>query len=121
MSTFCGDVDFTKRNCDIETKFAKFYMIESATAKLSIIKVFKDQYSDFFSPDRYRLLQQLESPLMIKVEHINEIAKPYVQYEYFESMTVKTWLHTSEHITKETLLSVLADMAKIIDLFHDKS
>jgi len=116
-STYSSD-DFTKRTCDIETKFAKFYKVKSASGKQSIIKVFKEKYSDFFSADRYRLLQQLNSPLMVAVEQIHETAQPYVQYEYFESMTVKAWLHTSEHISKEALLSVLTDMAHIIDLFH---
>lgn len=121
MSGIYVDEDFAKRTCDIETKFAKFYIVKSVLEKPSIIKIFKDQYSDFFSADRYRLLQQLDSPLMVAVEHINETAKPYVQYEYFESMTVKTWLHTSTYISKETLLSVITDMATIIDLFHENN
>lgn len=116
-----GDEDFAKLTCDIETKFAKFYILKSALGKQSIIKIFKDRYSDFFSAERFRLLQQVNSPLMIAVEYINDTSPPYVQYEYFESMTVKTWLQTSAHISKETLLSVLADMASIIDLLHEKN
>ena len=118
MCSVYGSDDFTKRTCDIETKFAKFYRVKSVSGRQSIIKVFKEQYSAFFSADRYRLLQQLNSPLMIAVEYIHEAEEPYVQYEYFESMTIKEWLHTSECISKETLLSVLNGMANIIDLFH---
>lgn len=109
---------FTKFTCDLETKFAKFYKVKSSSGKQSIIKVFKEQYSDFFLADRYYLLQQLNSPLMIAVEKVHDVSQPYVQYEYFESMTIKSWLHTSVYISKETLLSVLMDMAHIIDFFH---
>lgn len=109
---------FENNPFDIETKFAKFYKIESSFGRASIIKVFKSPYDVFFSENKYRLLQQINSPLMITVEHINVIDQPYVQYEYFDSMTVKEWLHSNHSISKKTLLSVIRSMANIIDLFH---
>lgn len=109
---------FSKENFYIETKFAKFYKVQAESGKLSIVKVFKKKYSDFFSIKKYKLLQNINSRLMVSIEHISNTEYPYVQYEYFESMTLKDWLHTSTYISKETLLSVLTDMASIIDLFH---
>lgn len=109
------------RDCDFDTKFAKFYKVTNYTGTRSIIKIFKDQYGSFFSPQKYQLLKKIDSPLMIAVEHINETGRPYVQYEYFESMTIKEWLHTSKTISKALLISVLTDMATIIDLFHENN
>lgn len=121
MNNIDIEKNFSERTCDIDTKFAKFYKVKTDSGAQSIVKIFKDQYGDFFSFEKYRLLQRINSPLMIAVEYINEVGQPYVQYEYFESMTVKAWLHTSVNISKTTLISVLTDMATIIDLFHENN
>ncbi|MBE0471589.1 MAG: protein kinase [Methyloprofundus sp.] len=118
MTNTYGANFFENHSCDIETKFARFYKIKSSAGMVSIIKVFKGPYDAFFSEDKYRLLQKINSPLMVAVEHINVIDQPYVQYEFFDSMTLKEWLHSSHYISKETLLSVISDMASIIDLLH---
>ncbi|MDX4945430.1 protein kinase [Providencia manganoxydans] len=108
---------FMNTKCDIETKFAKFYKIKSGN-KESIIKIFKEPYKDFFSSKKYYLLKNLKTPLMIDIEYINEADPFYVQYEYFESMTLKSWLQANNEIDKNTLLSVLTNMAEVIDFFH---
>jgi len=118
MSDNC-EFDFSDVDCDFQTKFAKFYKVHNNDGNTSIIKVFKKEYCDFFSEHKYNLLKNIRSELMISILSINnKINNQYVEYEYFESMTLKEWLHSDCIITKSLLINVIKDMADIIDKFH---
>jgi len=116
-----GEFNFTDVQCDFQTDFAKFYKINDGY-KISIIKVFKQEYRHFFSEHKYKLLKNIRSEFLVSILEINSNKKnEYVRYEFFESISLREWINSDSDISKSLLISVINDMAEVIDKLHENN
>lgn len=101
------------KNKNFETRIALFLQ----KANKQIEKKFKKSYEHLFQPNIFSKLLKINHKHIIKLYEINKINKT-LTYEYFESISLRESLKSSNPIEFIILKKILQDIAISIDYLH---